>query len=605
MAKATKVILSFVFICLLIKPGLLVCQSNQELSEMNLRFQEAIGHMESFENNQAISILESLEEELKTNNALNTEFGFKVQDKFAEALEKEHRNEYAIEKLFNVSKQSKALEFWDVYANSQLSLARLHEKLGRQENCIKYLKIAENVISEHQINSLLPRFDIRSSSYHRIFAEKDSAIYYAYRALESSTEYGQDSEIAVAHLLLGLLNPNESYEKSVEHFRLAGEEWARSGDYVGLSFSYNNIAKLHYRNGKNNLAMSYNDSSLIAGKKGLDMGHEDKAIFPTAYHLRSELFREKNMLDSALFYKDLAYKMELEEARNSNNEKIIEIDARYNDELKLKTINDQKEMISLEGKRKNLLRTLFLSSLFFSLLVGFGYFRLTSAVKRIKRQRSTIEKTNVQLTKSLEHSKVLQAELHHRVKNNLQTIISLIELQKKDILDPDAKSKLEATAQRIHGMAATHDALNADVDHEIKAKDFLVAITNNFKSVAEINHPFEIFLEVEDHELSVGTLMPLGMILHELLTNSVKYFSNHNDNLIIQIKLVKQGDFINLNYRDNGPGFKLGSMKPREGGLGNYLLSSMIRQLNGHWETSNDNGAFINIFLKKKITGEL
>jgi two-component sensor histidine kinase len=105
--------------------------------------------------------------------------------------------------------------------------------------------------------------------------------------------------------------------------------------------------------------------------------------------------------------------------------------------------------------------------------------------------------------------------------------------------------------------------------------------------------------------LTLETLMPLGIIMNELMTNSLKYGTMPNHQLEIDIYLQPCADGFCLEYRDNGPGFPIGTMGERNGGLGSYLLKSMVRQLNGHLTTHNDDGAVHKIFFKEKNQREL
>ncbi len=206
------------------------------------------------------------------------------------------------------------------------------------------------------------------------------------------------------------------------------------------------------------------------------------------------------------------------------------------------------------------------------------------------------------MSQSLETSKILQSELHHRVKNNLQIIISLLELNIDEIEDVNAKVRLENICQRIYSIASTHDALNGEhIDKKLKTRRFINSICDNFVNYSQVGDNIIINSSINELEdLSIDTMMPIGMILNELLNNSLKHFNNHHDKLIISINLIVKAEKIIIKYKDNGPGFPEGKLKQREGGIGTYLLSSMIRQLNGTWNSSNDNGAKTIIEMEKK-----
>jgi len=193
--------------------------------------------------------------------------------------------------------------------------------------------------------------------------------------------------------------------------------------------------------------------------------------------------------------------------------------------------------------------------LVFIILLGvlsIGYLRLLSASRKIKTQNAIIKKTNEGLKRTLDHSQLVQVELHHRVKNNLQVIISLMELQLEDIEDVKIKSKLEVMIQRIYCMAATHEAFNKNnYNEELKLEDLVNNICRIFESSAISHKSIVISKEIENLNFSMDTIMPIGMILHELITNSIKYFKKFRNKLEIEIRLQMEQEFISLKYRDN------------------------------------------------------
>jgi len=191
--------------------------------------------------------------------------------------------------------------------------------------------------------------------------------------------------------------------------------------------------------------------------------------------------------------------------------------------------------------------------------------------------------------------------VHHRVKNNLQVIISLLELQREDIVDEEARKSLETMSNRIYSMAAIHEMLHQNRGTEmINLLDYTKSLCHHFRSFTEENKSPIFQLEIADNFFNLETLMPLGIILNELLTNSLKYANDLESKLKIKIKLETVQDGFMMKYRDNGPGFPNGTLMERDGGLGTYLLRSMSRQLDGHLICNNDEGAVCSIFFKEK-----
>ncbi len=196
---------------------------------------------------------------------------------------------------------------------------------------------------------------------------------------------------------------------------------------------------------------------------------------------------------------------------------------------------------------------------------------------------------------------MLQGEIHHRVKNNLQVIISLLDLQQDDIHDPKALQSLQSMSNRIYSMAAVHEILYCKEGVEtISLLEYTQTLCRHFRQIAPPDQEIIFDVDMETEELGLETLMPLGIMMNELLTNSLKYAAIPGLPLEIEISLKRCADGFCLFYRDNGPGFALGELGEREGGLGSHLLHSMCRQLSGQIKTHNDKGAVYRIFFRQK-----
>lgn len=589
---------------IILSTGPLFCLAKQAFisDEMHQRFEQARQLLDSFKNDRANLILSELIQELSSKNQLNTPFGLHVQVRQAEALEKDNQDEEAIHKLLNIVEIATEEEQWDVLTNAYLSLARLHEKLGRDQTCILYLREAESRIKHHKIDSLYPRFSIRISSYHRIFGNRDSALYYAQEVLRTAPAFEQAEEEAVGHLLAGMLLSRTSIEEAIRHYRAAGQRWKTVEDYSGYGAVMGNLSNLHLRNNQVGLALSYNDSSLKAIQLAQKMGHDNKDFQAITYQKRGRLFQTLGQLDSAIFYLDKGYQLELAAAQGRQQEKIVEIEAQYQDEKKAKTIQEQAQQIVHEQENRNWLIILSASVLLFASILIHYAVRLRSANRKTIDQAFVIAQTNDELSEALQQQIMLQGEIHHRVKNNLQVLIGLLELQSEDLQDQQAIQSLEAMANRIHSIAAIHEILYQKQGTDmVDLLEYTQNLCKHFSLVLEGRKQPVFQLDMGAHRhFNLETLMPLGIILNELLTNSLKYASHLSNQLIIGIELQVLPDGFCLNYRDNGPGFPKGNLHEREGGLGTYLLKSMSRQLNGYMESTNENGAVSKIFFKEK-----
>ncbi|MEM6807019.1 MAG: sensor histidine kinase, partial [Bacteroidota bacterium] len=332
--------------------------------------------------------------------------------------------------------------------------------------------------------------------------------------------------------------------------------------------------------------------ALVAAKRANKNGNEEKYRYFVPYKNRAEIFSNLGLKDSALYYARLGYELELEELKQSNNQKIIEIDARYNYEKKAQQLREQEQLLVYEKERQSWLIRLCIFALFCFATITYYYLSLRKANKKTHEQAKEITKANQDLSVALQHQIDLQGEVHHRVKNNLQVIISLMELQSEEIKDPIALNQLKSMSNRIFSMAAIHDLLyQKKADEEISFRGYIENLCNHFRNFSHDAHPVTFSLDIDEQHFNLQTLMPLGIILNELLTNSLKYGRVEGKELSIHIEVQKQEDAYCLRYKDNGPGLPQGQLVEREGGLGTYLLKSMCRQLNGHFLSKSENGA--------------
>ena len=183
----------------------------------------------------------------------------------------------------------------------------------------------------------------------------------------------------------------------------------------------------------------------------------------------------------------------------------------------------------------------------------------------------------------------LLRELYHRTKNNMNTISSLINLQ-TTYLDGDgiAIQMFRDIQDRIMSMSLVHERLYKSKDlSNVSLKDYVSDLANTLISGHKINKDkLSLRLDIEDFTLSIDTLIPCGLILNELMTNSLKYaFIDGREGQISIKGLVSSGKEIQLVYSDNGIGFPAGFDFAKVETLGLRLINGLITsQLRGNIE---------------------
>jgi PAS domain S-box-containing protein len=153
-------------------------------------------------------------------------------------------------------------------------------------------------------------------------------------------------------------------------------------------------------------------------------------------------------------------------------------------------------------------------------------------------------------------NEALVQEVHHRVKNNLAIIIALIQMELIDVDEDQLNSlPLERTATRIYSLSQVHEMLYGQGDlGSVNSDDYFKKLVNMVKDTVRLESQIDVKVETNGICLNVNELSPLGMLVNELLTNSMKVAVDKRDAGNIEIRLEKEEDQYSLIYRDSGPG---------------------------------------------------
>ncbi len=210
------------------------------------------------------------------------------------------------------------------------------------------------------------------------------------------------------------------------------------------------------------------------------------------------------------------------------------------------------------------------------------------------------------IKKSLKEKEILLKEIHHRVKNNLTVISSLLNLQSRYIKDKDDLKMFQESQSRAKSMALIHQRLYDSADlKRINFGDYIRSLANDmFQTYLLDPKQVKLEMDVEDVMLDIDTTIPLGLILNELLTNSMKYAfpegKLYDQTGIIRVKLSKMGKSYSMIVEDDGTGLPIDVNFETPDSLGLQLISSLSEQLGGNVELSRNNGTSVKINFNEK-----
>jgi two-component sensor histidine kinase len=211
------------------------------------------------------------------------------------------------------------------------------------------------------------------------------------------------------------------------------------------------------------------------------------------------------------------------------------------------------------------------------------------------KNAKTHRKANSIQAGALAQKEVLMKELHHRVKNNLQVISTLLELQQENVTDKVAKDAINESASRLRSILLIHKQLyTGDQLTEIDCAHFASELMVQINAIFSQPGQNITFNNMEMVILDVDTSIQVGLMLNELITNSFKYAFPHSDGTI-DLRIETAGHQHKLYYTDSGPGLPdgLDIYDPKTTGLGMMIMESLSKQLGGAFTYNRANNTFI------------
>lgn len=240
------------------------------------------------------------------------------------------------------------------------------------------------------------------------------------------------------------------------------------------------------------------------------------------------------------------------------------------------------------------------------LVLGYNRYQLKLRSNRqMKEQQDEIYKQNLSLRelidtqdKLLEEKEWLLKEIHHRVKNNLQIVMSLLNTQTAYLDDKDALNAIKESRCRMQAISLIHQKLYqsenmALIDMYTYIHDLVVYLKDGFTGINRISFD----LQIAPVKLDVSQSVPVGLILNEAITNAVKYAFTGNGTILISLQQTQDCQ-ITLVIADNGRGFPTGAGNAGKRSMGLMLIKTLSEQLGGTLNIHSHNGVIITVNFK-------
>ncbi len=458
-------------------------------------------------------------------------------------------------------------------SNSYTMLCAIYEMQDNLPEAIKYAKQA--LLLNEQTNNAINRTVVLANLGSLLLKaeEPEKALPYCRQAIYYSEDaFKSVREAATAFMLLGECHTQLKNFDSAKYYLKKADQYI---DNISTPQSKTKLWMLYANalqaTGDNKGALKYLDKAISMSKE-----HELIKLQTKSVKTRAELsaitgnykdaylyLRKYNTLDDSLTNADV-------------QGAIADIREKYE--------SDKKDQRIVQQKRDNKYLTIGIAiACVLAALILMQYLKQRKANKTIQQQSDKLT--------------FLMKELHHRVKNNLQIISSLLSLQSFKIKDSAASKAVREGQQRIEAMSLIHQRLyTRDNITEINIREFINDLVDSLQSAYGFG-PDDITttMNIDDELMNVDQAIPLSLIINELVTNAFKYAYEDNNNPELNITLKRKDSNLELVVADNGKGVNLAEWKDKQGSFGKELIQTFVKQLNGYLSLVVDKGSIFTL----------
>jgi two-component system, sensor histidine kinase PdtaS len=428
--------------------------------------------------------------------------------------------------------------------------------------------------------------------YHNLKKNADSCDYYFDKQKETLTSFNSPYYLFYYNTLrANNYSRRKMYDKAMillsENDKIAEKnQFSRSEIYVFNSY-VDAVVDIEFK--------KY-DAAIQKINRGLATALEIKAnsYIKDGYEHLANVYSLKGDYKKALEYKEL-FSDAMNEVYGENLSKSLK-----ENELQLDIVKKDNELARSKQERTLYISLMVVGALVLGLLYRNYRFKQASN-KKLELLNEDLANKNTLLDKRNAENELLLKEIHHRVKNNLEVVSSLLALQSAKMDNPDMQEAMLASQNRVQSMGILHQKLYQS-EHLafIEMKNYFQNLCENILDSYNETDRIKVDIDMKEVELDVDTAVPVGLIVNELLTNSLKYAFPDGKKGTIYLGLENiEGNQYQLKIKDNGIG-KAPNLKAKGTGFGTQLVNLLTRQIEGELQEKNDNGTMISINFKRQ-----
>lgn len=511
---------------------------------------------------------------------------------------KQNDYEQAIAYFLAANDEFKKDDAWEWLAGMHNNIGHVYERIDLYEEAIEQFEMALAIVEEKDYQTDIQLYLQNIGECYLGLEQYQKALPYLYKALQGAKESDNKEVIQLSYNSLGTcMLALDSLNQSIAYSNKALAIAEQTNDWYARFFANHNLAKVYRNKGAIHKAEVYFNTALDLVEKYGDQEMKmnllkDMSAFygeQENYEAAFNQFKAYNVIEDSFF----------------NVEKISRIAAlqkKYETAEREKEISQLKQReleqgIQLAQSQRN--NAFYLLGILALLVAGSFYFiryqekqkankDLAHKNQLIAAQNKDLAQKQGQLHQSLQEKEVLLKEIHHRVKNNLQLITSLLNLQAAGAPQQSLEDFLYNGQHRVKSMALIHERLYlSDNVSAIEIGAYTQDLVNSIFESFSVEDHIQYHIESEQVLLDIDQAIPVGLIINELVTNSLKHAFQNQAQGRLAVKVSKEDQAVLLIVEDDGIGLEESEDK---NSMGLELVRLLVRQLKGVFKLTHLKG---------------
>lgn len=475
-------------------------------------------------------------------------------------------------------------------ARANNNMGVLYKMKGDYPEALKYFFNVFKIVGTDGDPQLMAMAYMNIGNVYGLQEKSEQAIIYLSKSLKIAQEANQAEPMAMNYNAIGMAYSDKGdFTKANENFEAALKINTETGNKRGMAKNYITM-------GRNFLMKGDMQMAIGSAKKGMPLAIAvpDIDLQDNAFEVLIKSYKTLGDFKQAFEHQEMLNRLRDSISSVQRSETISKLKLEYDVKsaqdslLVIQTKKDAKALVT--AKREKMKNYSALAAL---LVVSGIAFWFNRNLRRNQKQKRLIEDQNKVIRQSLTEKETLLREIHHRVKNNLQIISSLLNIQSEDIQDANVLSSIQEGQSRVEAMSLIHQNLYQsehlnNVDIENYMKGLVQYLSKMFRGESE---SVTVNIETSNLRFDIDTAIPLGLIVNELVSNAYKYAFDANEKGQINISIRAKSDTdYELNITNDGKPLPADFDPKQSKSLGLKLVSILSRQLRGRLSSYSDNG---------------